>query len=281
MSTGARHPDAPQISAILLNAFEGAVYVTNDEGLLPIHIASMYGFTAGIRTLLSAKFETIDFRENIENMLPLDFAVDGFKEENSSLKMDEDEEDHVSQKSNHDSNTDHKASIELILASTLYDRVISVPRQAGDGYPFLPLHGAAKARPTVDSWNTLLSLYSENAIDTDQNGCTVTHLICSHEKDESDFEKDLGMLANVDQGTFLMFDNDGFQPLHRALTNSDVPLAFIKAVIDRENSALTQVSRSNNKSSLENLLPVQVAAAYDCELGIIFELLKSTVGILR
>ena len=35
----------------------------NDEGLLPIHLASMDGFTAGIRTLLSANFDSISITQ--------------------------------------------------------------------------------------------------------------------------------------------------------------------------------------------------------------------------
>ena len=69
---------------------EGGAYVTTDEGLLPIHLASHSGFTAGIRTLLSSNFNTIAIRENTEMMLSLDFAVNELSDENSSL-MDEDD----------------------------------------------------------------------------------------------------------------------------------------------------------------------------------------------
>ena len=258
---------------------EGGAYVTTDEGLLPIHLASHSGFTAGIRTLLSSNFNTIAIRENTEMMLSLDFAVNELSDENSSL-MDEDDPAPMEESSNENPNRNVKSSVELILSSILYDRLISLPRQAGDDYPFLPLHGAAMARPTLETWNALVSIYPNHALDVDSEGRTVTHLICLEESD--DVENDIGMLATVDEATFKIFDQDGFLPLHRALASCDVSFEFIKAVTNRQQDAIyVEVGSGNEHSSLANLLPVQVAALHDCELDIIFDLLKITAGILR
>ena len=71
--------DAPQIAAALVNAFPSAIKITNDEGLLPLHLAAMSGFSAGIRTIFAYGFNTIYARENTEEMLPIDFAVYGYK----------------------------------------------------------------------------------------------------------------------------------------------------------------------------------------------------------
>ncbi len=280
VSTGARHPDAPQITTMLLQTFEEATHVTTDEGLLPIHLASMSGFTAGIRTLLSAKFDIISSRENTEMMLPLDFAVDGFREENSidgtpSSQKYETTDD----SSSFNQNKNYKSSIELILACTLYDRMITIPHNAGDDYPFLPLHGAVKARPTLESWKAISLLYKNHAMDIDVNGYTATHVLCSLESD--DVEKDLRMLETLHQDTFLINDNDGLIPLHRALLNTNVSFNFVEAIINRQNCAITEeVKSKGGTSALDKLLPVQLAALHKCDLDIIFELFKNTTGIL-
>jgi len=273
VSTGARHPDAPQITTMLLNSFEEATGITTDEGLLAIHYSSMSGFTAGIRTLLSTKFDIISSRTNHDMMLPLDFAIDGLEEENFSDAETDDS-------STHNPNINYKSSIELILASTLYDRMITIPHNAGVNYPFLPLHGAAKARPSLDSWKSISLLYNDHALDRDLNGGTATHVLCSHQSDE--VERDIGMINTVHRDTFSVRDDDGCLPLHRALFNSNVSFNFFEAIIERQNSAITEEVRSNNgPSALQKLLPVQLAALHKCDLNIIFELMKNTAGIIH
>jgi hypothetical protein len=86
LSSAAHLPDAPQIAAVLINAFPSAIKITNDEGLLPLHLTAMSGFSAGIRTLFAYGFRTIYARENTEEMLPIDFAVDGYKNSSEEAK---------------------------------------------------------------------------------------------------------------------------------------------------------------------------------------------------
>lgn len=283
VSTGARHADAPQITATLLQTFGDADQIATDEGLLPIHLAAMSGFTAGIRTLLSATFESIQKRELTEFMLPLDFAVDGLSEEHSSSIADNAEESSnqdvlMKEVSSHDLNKNHKSSVELLLSSMFYNRLISAPRQAGSDHPFLPLHGAAVSCPTVDSWRTILSLYGhDHALDLDSNGCTVAHMLCSQDRDA--MLQQIEVLEMVKQETFFMVDKQGFLPLHRALTNKNVSLDFIEAVL-RKHSAIADEVQLNNQNQFAKLLPVQLAACHNCDLDVIFELYKTTAGVL-
>lgn len=276
MSTGARHADSPQIAASLLQCFDEADQISTDEGLLPIHLAAMSGFTAGIRTLLSYTFETIYTRELTEMMLPLDFAVEGFKEEMTNIEQDSSPQEQSHRDGfSHDSNRNHKSSIELLLSSMLYNRLISVPRQAGNGFPFLPLHGAAVACPSVESWRTLISLFGEHALDVDLKGQTAAHIFCSQDRDGMLQQKEVvKMLAKE---TFYTVDNEGYLPLHRALTKKNISLDFVKAILGRNHDAIVRPIQSKDNSHLrfDNYLPAQLAAVHDCELSIIYELFKA------
>ena len=280
VSVGAQHPDAPQITTMLLQTFEDATSETNEEGLLPIHLASMSGFTAGIRTLLSSKFDIISSRENTEMMLPLDLAIEGFREENSSDSTPASQMIEADDSSNHNQNKNYKSSIDLLLASTLYNRMIAIPHNAGDDHPFLPLHGAMKACPTLESWKAISLLYCNHAMDTDINGCTAAHVLCSLDSDNA--EKDILMLETLHQDNFSTFDNDGLLPLHRALLNSNTPFNFVKAIINKRNCAITEQVRSKHgTSAFEDLLPVQLAALHSCDLDIIFELFRNTQAFFQ
>ncbi len=258
VSTGAQLPDAPQMATILLQTFKESVQVRTDEGLLPIHLAAISRFNAGIRTILSTDYKSIAARES-EFMLPVDFAIDSMKEEGS----------------------EDRDTIELLLSSALYGRVIRNPRNAGESYPFLPLHGAAISRPSIESWKELF--YESQMSDIDVHGRSIAHLICTprNDNEESDVTKEIEMLKLVPKECFKRHDNDGFLPLHRVLTNANVSVELMRSVITLENDAvLSEVKSSGGSSKFEEMLPIHVAAVHDCSHDVLFELLKRTTGSL-
>jgi len=285
VSTGARHPDAPQITTILLQAFEDSVNVTTDEGLLPTHLAAMSGFTAGLRTLLSTKIDTIKMRESTENMLPLDFAVEGYKNESDdkeSSGADDDETQSMKltdekKGSNIDTNISFISSIELILSSTLYNRVVPRPREAANDFTFLPLHSAVISRPTLDSWKTIMSIYSDSHLsDVDPRHRNPTHLICSYlgNNDSTDPEIDLFMLRSMHKDSFLTPDEFGFLPLHYALVNKGISFNLINEIVKKQPRVVGKVINDTSTHVYANFLPVHVAAAENCDLNIIYSLMK-------
>ena len=224
----------------------------------------MSGFTAGVRTILSANYESI-FKREInalmdESMLPLDFAID----------------------SQQDGDSNNFDTIELLLSSAFHGRVIPRPRQAGKNYPFLPLHGAAKSRPNMKSWHALLNMYSAHALDLDETGRTIAHILCIHNENNDFYEtKELQMLEKVDRKAFKVYDKDGFLPLHRALSNQNVSVDFMQKVISLDNNALScEVKSAHGESDFEMMLPLHVAAHYSCDLNVIFELTKLTIAML-
>lgn len=281
VSTGARHADSPQITANLMQTFEGANHISTDEGLLPIHLASMSGFVAGIRTLLSYSFEVISIRESTEMMLPLDFAVDGLNDENNRKDSNFTSNQQIDQNVglNHERiNKNYEAAIELLLSSMLYNRLISSPRNTNAQYPFLPIHAAAVACPNHESWKTIMSLYGEqHSLDVDSNGRTATHIFCSQEIE--DIPEHLEVLNMFKPETFYIVDYNGFLPIHRAVTKKKVSQNFIEAILKKNHDAIAQKVQSNEPSQFENFLPVHLAAAHDCKLDIIFEMFKSTIGV--
>lgn len=242
----------------MLQKFSQGIHITNDEGLLPIHLAAMSGFNSGIRTILSLDFKSIAKRESTELMLPLDFAIQSFQEEDSS-------------------NLD---TIELLLSSAVYGRVIPRPRKAGEKYPFLPLHGAAMLRPSNQSWRELLTIYNGHIMDRDLKGRSVAHILCIPcESEEVDVSIDIEMLGLVDRQTLKICDHDGFLPLHRALANPEVSVALVKKVLSLHNGAISHAVGPHNLLHC-GMLPLQIAALYKCNNDVIFELAKRTTASL-
>ena len=160
----------------------------------------------------------------------------------------------------------------------LYNRLISAPREASE-YPFLPLHAAVKACPSVESLMMILNLYDDHVLDVDLHGCTVTHALCS--QDRESMIQQMEVLHMLPEETFFMEDKEGFLPLHRVLTNSETPANVFTAILKRQYSAIHhEMKTSHENSNLEKFLPIQIAAAHNCELDIVFDLFRSTAGTL-
>merc|ERR1719491_2621946 len=137
---------------MIQHRFVDGVFVTSDEGLLPIHLATSAGFAAGLRTLLSSEFSTISSRDKLENMLPLDVAVQELEQleiEESPMLPVSLEHSSAQRMSSTSENEDTRqriiACIEILLSSMYYNRLISSPRENQNlDYPFLPLHSAIR-----------------------------------------------------------------------------------------------------------------------------------------
>jgi len=278
VTTGAEQMDAPQIMTALLHAFTDAVFVTNDEGLLPVHLAALSGFEIGLRTLLASEFSTIYSRDKLEDMLPLDIAVQKLAEIMSEEPSDPDDDvvdDATADIERNPKKAKYIACIEILLSSMLYDRLVLSPREFRNGdKPFLPLHSAIGARPHLETWNTLFEVYGDEHIDDiDLLGRNVAHKICSRPIENID--TDLTILNNLDRYLFTQSDNYGFVPLHLALQNRDAPIQFITKIARRHRSSLSRAVTPVVGNIYANLSPVHIAAASGCDLTIIFFLMKS------
>jgi len=270
VSEGAHHPDTPQIITILLNGFKSAVFVVTDEGFLPIHFAASSGFSAALRTLLSAEFRTIFIRDKLENLLPLDISVHELSE------TTEEAYEQASQDGELNKRRDQIVScIEILLSSMLYNRLISSPRDIGNGdYPFLPLHGAIHACPLLKTWRALFPFYrEEHSLDIDELGRNIAHKICSREIHNT--QTDVSILQDLGLDLFLQRDHFGFIPLHLSLQNRNVPIEFVKAVAECNKSSLCQDVRPIHTNKYSRFLPLLIASNSQCDLDILFFLLKS------
>jgi len=268
VSMGARHPDTPQIVTALQHAFKDAVFVTNDEGLLPIHLAASSGFEVGLRTLLSAEFSTIFVRDKLEQMLPVDVAVHELAEIEGEEAAELDEAQDVSSDRNR-----IISCVEILLSSMFYNRLVAYPREFGSGdKPFLPLHSAVDA--CHQTWKTLFSLYGEeHGLDVDPLGRNVAHRICS--RPIENVNTDLSILGNLDNSLFIQSDDYGFIPLHLSLQNKNAPFQFVMAVAGRHKSSLSLEVQPVRGNIYAHFLPVQIASAAGCDLNIILFIMKS------
>jgi len=284
VSSGADKQDAPQITAMILSAFPEAVHVMTDEGLLPIHLAAMSGFSAGLRTIFAYNHETVYSRESTEMMLPLDFAVDGL----NSKKGDAPDAYLLSvahqQPSSSQQETDLKnfeSCIEMLLASCLYNRPVLSPRDESSGISFLPLHGALAAHPLQRTWKCLISLYGKDHItDIDEFGRNIAHYLCS--KMTEDDEHSFSMLKEIqaESDLFAQADECGFLPLHLCLLNKKSPsFELVKAVVGCYPSAVTVEVQGKSfevqGKSYRGFLPFQVAATSGCDENVITYLLQN------
>ena len=275
VSTGAELLDTPQIMSTLLHAFQKAVFVTNDEGLLPLHLAAMSGFEAGLRTLLASEFSSIYSRDKLEGMLPLDLAVHQLAELISEESSDSDQEDEDSGSS--DNERDPKKAkyiscIEMLLSSMLYKRLLSSPRISEDK-PFLPLHSVILARPHIETWTTLYNLYGdEHSLDIDPLGRNIAHSMCSRAIEYIDV--DLNILESISDDLFTKSDFYGFLPIHLSLQNGNAPFQFITEIAKKYPTSLNRAVPALRVNKYANFLPVHIAAASDCDLNIIYFLLR-------
>ena len=267
--TGAHHPDAPQIIATLASAFPPSVKLTNDDGLLPIHIAAMSGSARGLRTILGFGLSTIFARENTEAMIPLDFAVDGLisalvEEEEDLLQIDQ-----------------FQQCIDILLMSAFYKQpVLSHERE--EHLPFLPIHGVAAAQPCSRSWKQIMSMFGEQyggAVDL--SGKTPLHTLLSFELYQEDVVVEaISNLCDAHPTCITHVDNSGFIPLHTALSNK-IPLHVIAHLIERNGSSVSiRVSENCPNVSLAKMLPFQMAAASGASEDCIYLLLRSAPDLI-
>lgn len=276
VSIASKHPDTPQTIQALLHAFKNAVFVTNDERLLPIHLAATSGFVVGIRTLLASEFSTVYRKEELEDMLPLDLAVVQLQEYLSEEGQDGEEDDMEDEEflDSNDSESDKNAiinCIEILLSSMTYSRLISEPRSIAykeDGKPFLPLHSAVDAKPQQQTFETLYELYKEeHSLDVDPLGRNIAHRLCSREIEN--LENDIAIAKKLPEGLFIAHDDFGFISLHLALQNRNVPLAFIEAISRRHTSSLSKEVLPVTNNLFASFLPVHVAAASSCSVDVL------------
>ncbi len=270
VSEGAQYPDAPQIIALLQHRFGNAVFVSNDEGLLPIHLASSSGFTAGLRTLLSSEFPTILCRDKLENMTPLDIAVNEL-EETMGENLGHGQQD----ESRNNRTEEFISCVETILSSMLYNRLISNPRDNDAiDHPFLPLHSAIKSYPLQQTWSILFTLYSDDhGSDVDSFERNIAHAVCSREIE--DIITDTAIVDDISEELFLQIDKYGFIPLHLSVQNPNAHFDFVKAVVGRQKSSLPCEVQPLLGNMFAHFVPFQIAAAASCDLNIIYFLIRS------
>lgn len=315
VSSASYNDDAPQITAVLLGAFPDAVNITTDEGLLPIHMAAMTGFAAGIRTLFAYNFESIYEQESTEMMLPLDFAVDGLtiemegeRQTEASLSLNRAFPFMASTSGSSSQNfsdgaisgheflsvvrclrdeadnkenlrTRFRATIELLLMSALYERPILSPRGQKQGdHEFLPLHGAVASRPLHRTWKGLISLYGkDHASKIDKQGQTPMHFLAATAT--GDDETNIAMirdLYSVNCDAPSLFDGNGFLPLHLALMDKSSSFELIETIVGCYGAAVTvDVPSFTKNRELRGFLPFQIAASTDSHLDIIYFLLRN------
>ena len=267
--TGAHHPDAPQIIATLAAAFPPSVKLTNDDGLLPIHIAAMSGSARCLRTILGFGLSTIFARENIEDMIPLDFAVDGLisalaEEEEDLLQIDQ-----------------FQQCISILLMSAFYKQPVLSPERE-EHLPFLPIHGVAAAQPCSRSWKQIMSMFDEQYGDAvDSSGKTPLHTLLSSISSHEDLVvQAIDDLCDAHPTCITHVDSNGFIPLHTALSNN-MPLKVIVHLIERNGSSVSiAVSENCSNALLANMLPFHLAAASGANEDCIYHLLRSAPDLL-
>eukprot|EP00554_Chaetoceros_debilis_P009752 CAMPEP_0194103046 /NCGR_PEP_ID=MMETSP0150-20130528/3550_1 /TAXON_ID=122233 /ORGANISM="Chaetoceros debilis, Strain MM31A-1" /LENGTH=1228 /DNA_ID=CAMNT_0038790173 /DNA_START=105 /DNA_END=3792 /DNA_ORIENTATION=+ len=282
VSYGKRFPDTPQIITMIQHRFVDGVFVTSDEGLLPIHLATSAGFAAGLRTLLSSEFSTISSRDKLENMLPLDVAVQELEQleiEESPMLPVSLEHSSAQRMSSTSENEDTRqriiVCIEILLSSMYYNRLISSPRENQNlDYPFLPLHSAIRAYPLHKTMTVLFSLYREEfSFSLDPLGRNIAHAICSREID--DIHADIDIANQIPAENFLQMDNYGFIPLHLSLQNPNASYEFVKTVANRNKSSLSREVASLRDNRYSHFVPFQIATAAKCDLDIIYFLIEA------
>lgn len=278
VSSAAHLPDAPQIVAALINAFPSAIKITNDEGLLPLHLCAMSGFSAGIRTIFAYGFSTVYARENTEEMLPLDFAIDGYKATLEELE-EETSEEASSGAELKAKETKFRQCIDIFLMSALYDRPVFTPSgNEPRGSTFLPIHGAAVAQPCSESWQTIKSMYgSEYASHVDVRGRTALHVLATttlshHLEIVTEMITDI---IELDPSSATTFDDSGLIPLHAALMNL-MPYPIINHLLACTPVTVSmEVDEDCDSVQFRGMLPFQLAAACGCSASVVNMLLRA------
>lgn len=284
VSSAAHLSDAPQIAAALINAFPSAIKITNDEGLLPLHLAAMSGFSAGIRTIFAYGFSTIYARENTEEMLPLDFAIDGYK--TSSEEANETVQDRRIMDPNEQGNDavltekemEFRQCIDTFLMSALYDRPVFTPARSDQrGMTFLPIHGAAASQPCSQSWKQIVSMYGKvYASDVDVRGRTALHVLVTSKLYRLEVVIEMIMdIDELDPTSATTFDDSGLIPLHASLIYL-APYHVVERLLVCNWSAISiEVDEDCDNAEFRGMLPFQLAAACGCSFDIVNLLLRA------
>lgn len=246
----------------------------------------MSGFTAGIRTIFAYGFSTIYARENTEEMLPLDFAIEGYKtavEEANETRIIMDNPSEESSSTSvatlTEKEMEFRQCIDIFLMSALYDRPVFTPARSDQrGMTFLPIHGAAAAQPCCTSWNQIVSMYGKDyASDVDVRGRTALHvLVTSTPLSHLDVVTKMVIDINeLDPTSTTTFDDSGLIPLHAALAHM-APYHVIEHLLICNWSTISmEVYEDCDNVEYRGMLPFQLAAACGCSIDIVNMLLRA------
>eukprot|EP00580_Thalassiosira_gravida_P005334 CAMPEP_0201656460 /NCGR_PEP_ID=MMETSP0493-20130528/46535_1 /ASSEMBLY_ACC=CAM_ASM_000838 /TAXON_ID=420259 /ORGANISM="Thalassiosira gravida, Strain GMp14c1" /LENGTH=451 /DNA_ID=CAMNT_0048133073 /DNA_START=138 /DNA_END=1493 /DNA_ORIENTATION=+ len=284
VSSAAHLPDAPQIVASLINAFPSAIKITSDEGLLPLHLAAISGFSAGIRTIFAYGFSTIYARENTEEMLPVDFAIDGYvsaaEEAYETLPRDR----RPNKQASNDTELTEKEMeflhcIDIFLMSALYDRPVFTPAVRNDqrDMSFLPIHGAAASQPCGQSWKQIISMYgTDYASNVDVRGRTALHVLVTSKPWHLEVVTEMIWKINeLDPTSVTTFDDSGLLPLHTALANHATYHVVENLLLCNRGTVCMEVDDDCDNVELRGMLPFQLAAVCGCDIEVVDLLLRA------
>lgn len=249
----------------------------------------MSGFSAGIRTIFAYGFSTIYARENTEQMLPLDFAIDGYitaaEEADQTLSRKRSPTEQSSNDADlSDSEMEFRHCIDIFLMSALYDRPVFTPAARNDlrGMTFLPIHGAAASQPCSQSWKQIVSMYgADYASDVDVRGRTALHVLVTSAPWYLEVVTEMIQSINeLDPTSATTFDDSGLLPLHAALINH-APYHVVKHLLLCSWSTVSiEVDEDCDSIELRGMLPFQLAAASGCGIDVIDLLLRAhPIGI--
>jgi len=243
----------------------------------------MSGFSAGFRTIFAYGFSTIYARENTEEMLPLDFAVDGFKMayEEHLTEQSEASDAAMTRKEN-----EFRQCINIFLMSALYDRSVFMPTRIDpQGSTFLPTHGAAAALPCHESWQQIISMYGRDyASVVDVRGRTALHVLVTSPISQFFLPIVTNMIVDInelDSKVSTTYDDSGLVPLHTALVYS-APYPVIEYLLKCNGSTISmEVNGDCDNVQFRGMLPFQLAAACNCSIDIVHLLLRAhPIGVL-
>lgn len=236
-----------------------------------MHLAAMSGTAHGIRTLLGFGLSTIFARESTEDMLPLDFAIDGLL---GTIEEEEDMRDNALLDL-------FQQCMKILLSSAFYNQPVLHPER-DEKFPFLPIHGAAAAQPCRRSWIYLMSTFgAQYGGEIDASGRTPLHTLMS----STLFQDDLVTQATKSIGgmhptCLTHFDNSGFIPLHNALMNK-MPFSVIQCLVQCNGSSVSiPVSDNCPEIPLREMLPFQLAASSEADENVIYLLLRSAPDLI-
>jgi hypothetical protein len=225
----------------------------------------MFGQPSGLRTILGFGLSTIFARENTEDMLALDFAIDGL------LSVSDEDNAHPN----------FNECINILLMSAFYNQPVLLPER-DESLPFLPIHGAAAAQPCGRSWMQLISMFGEQyggALDA--SGKTPLHTLLS----STMFQDDLVMhaiscISDMHPTCLTHCDNSGFTPLHTALCNS-MPFDVVQHLVQCNGSSVSiPVKEDCPDLVFREMFPFQLAASSGADEDCIYLLLRSSPDLI-